>query len=160
MVSEKLLSLPDLKKRLESVRRISKKIVFTNGCFDILHVGHVRYLEKSRSYGDLLVVGLNSDHSVKAIKGNKRPIVCQEERAEVLAGLWSVDFITIFDDPDPFEVIKALNPNVLVKGADWSEDKIIGADIVKAGGGEVARIPMVNGASTSKIIDIILNRFG
>jgi D-glycero-beta-D-manno-heptose 1-phosphate adenylyltransferase len=160
MVSEKLLSLTDLKKQLELIRRTCKKIVFTNGCFDILHVGHVYYLEKARLCGDLLVVGLNSDKSVGAIKGPKRPIVPQEERAEVLAGLWMVDFITIFDEIDPLEVIKSLTPDVLIKGADWSEDKIIGTDHVKAGGGEVARIPMIHAVSTTKIIDTIINRFG
>jgi len=152
----KILTLESLLQTLKIFREKSTRIVFTNGCFDILHVGHVRYLTAARAKGDLLILGLNSDESVKHIKGDKRPIICQEERAEVLAGLWCVDYITIFDEPDPLKLIKAISPDVLVKGADWQEENIIGADFVKAKGGRVERISVVPGASTSQIIQRII----
>ncbi|GBC61193.1 D-glycero-beta-D-manno-heptose 1-phosphate adeny lyltransferase [Desulfonema ishimotonii] len=154
--------MPDwqaLARTLEEFRRSGKTIVFTNGCFDLLHVGHVRYLTAARSQGDVLVLGLNSDASVRAIKGEKRPVVPQEERAEVVAGLACVDFVTLFDAPDPLALIQTLKPDVLVKGADWAEDRIIGADVVKAGGGRVARIDVVPGASTTGIIERIVGRY-
>ncbi len=143
-----------------TLRTEGKIVVFTNGCFDILHAGHVRYLTAAKAEGDVLIVGLNSDASMRKIKGDNRPIVAQEQRAEVLAGLACVDYITIFDEPDPYRLIKALMPNVLVKGADWPEDEIIGADIVKAAGGRVARIDVVPDISTSRIIETILVRYG
>lgn len=141
-------------------RNAGKTVVFTNGCFDILHAGHVRYLTAAKAQGDVLIVGLNSDASVRKIKGDKRPIVGQEQRAEVLAGLACVDYIAIFDEPDPYRLIRSLMPDVLVKGADWPEDAIIGADIVKAAGGRVARIDVVAEISTSRIIETILARYG
>ena len=131
------------------------KIVFTNGCFDLLHIGHIRYLAKAKTKGDILVVGLNSDRSVRKIKGPKRPILPQDQRAEVLASLACVDFITIFDEPDPLALIKTLLPDVLVKGADWGDHAIIGREVVK----EVVRIPMVEGASTSEIIQKIVDLY-
>ncbi len=155
----KLLSLEELKKRLQPLREAGQRIVFTNGCFDILHVGHVRYLTAARREGDILVVGLNSDQSVQNIKGPQRPIVPEDQRAEVLAGLWCVDFIALFNEPDPLLLIQALRPDVLVKGDDWPEDRIIGADFVKNCGGKVMRVPVVPGASTSKMITRILNNF-
>ena len=159
-MQSKLFSLDELDKRLQPLREEGKRIVFTNGCFDILHVGHVRYLTSARRQGDMLVVGLNSDRSVKKIKGSLRPIVPQDQRAEVLASLWCIDFIVLFDEPDPLLLIKTLRPDVLVKGDDWPEDRIIGADFVKSNGGQVVRIAVVPGASTSKIITHILNNFG
>ncbi len=156
----KLYKKDDLVQTAGKLQKAGKCIVFTNGCFDILHVGHVRYLTAAKSEGDVLVVGLNSDISVKTIKGEKRPIVSQDQRAEVLAGLSCVDYITFFDHPNPLKLIQALKPDVLVKGDDWPEDRIIGADFVKSKGGRVVRVPVVSGASTSKIIKKIIDRFG
>ena len=134
-----------------------KVVVFTNGCFDILHPGHVDYLEAAKKEGDLLIVGLNSDKSITKIKGEGRPIIPQEDRAAVLAGLQAVDLVVIFDEDDPFFIIKSLMPDVLVKGADWKEDEIIGGDVVKAEGGLIVRIPLTADRSTSSIINKILN---
>ena len=159
-MQEKLKELGDLRETLKPLRNAGQRIVFTNGCFDILHAGHVRYLTAARQEGDLLVVGLNSDQSVKRIKGPQRPLVSEQQRAEVLAGLWCVDYIVIFDDPDPLRVIQTLQPGVLVKGDDWAENQIIGADVVKSDGGRVVRVPVVSGISTSRIIERIVQRFG
>ena len=156
----KILKLSDLVKFIEGLREAGKRIVFTNGCFDILHVGHVRYLAAARSKGDALVLGLNSDVSVKSIKPDKRPIVDQDQRAEVLSGLACVDYITIFDEPDPLALIRTIKPDVLIKGADWEEAEIIGSDVVKSYGGEVVRIEVVPGISTSQIIQRILKLYG
>jgi len=158
-MSYKVFKLQDLIKIVHDLRKSGKKIVFTNGCFDILHVGHVRYLVAARSQGHALVVGLNSDRSVRSIKPENRPIVNQNQRAEVLAGLECVDYITVFNEPDPLKIIKELKPDVLVKGADWIEKEIIGADIVKANGGKVVRVPVVPEISTSRIIQRIVNRY-
>ncbi|MBF0390667.1 MAG: D-glycero-beta-D-manno-heptose 1-phosphate adenylyltransferase [Desulfamplus sp.] len=136
------------------------KIVFTNGCFDILHAGHVAYLDAASNQGDILVVGLNSDNSVKKIKGERRPIISQTQRAKVLAALECVDYVVIFDEPDPENLIKKIAPDVLVKGADWSEEKIIGSDFVKKLGGKVERIELVPEISTTTIIERIVMRYG
>jgi D-beta-D-heptose 7-phosphate kinase/D-beta-D-heptose 1-phosphate adenosyltransferase len=157
-VSKKILSLGALQPKLLKIRKSGRKIVFTNGCFDILHVGHVRYLAAAKAAGHILVVGLNSDESVKLIKGPKRPIVNQHQRAEVLASLQSVDYVTLFDEPDPLKLITALRPDVLIKGADWEADEIVGADVVTADGGKVMRIEMVPDASTSSIIQRIVEQ--
>ncbi len=157
--AKKILTLEDLVTRLGQVRKSGQKIVFTNGCFDIMHVGHVRYLADARSEGDLLVVGLNSDASVRIIKGDKRPIVRQDHRAEVLASLGCVDFIVIFDEPDPLKLIQTLKPDVLVKGEDWTEDAIVGAESVKSLGGKIVRISFVEESSTTAIIEKILQRY-
>ena len=154
--SSKILTLDKLLAILDALRRSGKKVVFTNGCFDIMHAGHVRYLAAAGSEGDLLVVGLNSDASVRSIKGNKRPIVNQDQRAEVLASLECVDCVVLFDAPDPLTLIQALRPDVLVKGADWAEEKIIGGDFVKSLGGSVIRIPLVPEISTTQIVERIL----
>ena len=156
----KILILSDLVQAVEGLRKAGKRIVFTNGCFDILHVGHVRYLAAARSKGDALVLGLNSDASVKSIKPDKRPIVDQDQRAEVLSGLACVDYITIFDEPDPLALIRTIKPDVLIKGADWEEAEIIGSDVVKSYGGNVVRIEVVPGISTSRIIEKILKVYG
>jgi len=152
----KIITLKDLLEKIRLLRKQGKKIVFTNGCFDIMHVGHVRYLSKAKAKGKILVVGLNSDKSVNTIKGGKRPIICEDQRAEVLASLWCVDYIIVFNEPDPLKLIQAIKPDVLVKGADWSEDKIIGADFVKKNGGQVVRVPLVPEISTSSIMHKIL----
>ncbi|MBW1698336.1 MAG: D-glycero-beta-D-manno-heptose 1-phosphate adenylyltransferase [Deltaproteobacteria bacterium] len=154
-----MLSLESLTEKLDSYRNLGKKIVFTNGCFDILHAGHVHYLGSAKSQGDILVVGLNSDVSVKAIKGENRPIVVQNQRAVILAALECVDYVTLFDEPDPYALIKAVSPDVLVKGQDWQESDIVGADIVKAGGGRVVRVPIKVNVSTSQIIDEIVKKY-
>ena len=158
-LSAKILTRNALENELIQVRASGKKIVFTNGCFDILHLGHVRYLTAAKSQGDILVVGLNSDHSVRIIKGDKRPIVAQAQRAEVLAALRLVDYVTLFDEADPLKLIECLTPDVLVKGEDWTLDKIIGADFIQKNGGRVVRIPVVPDISTSIIIQRIKERF-
>ncbi|MBI9076012.1 MAG: D-glycero-beta-D-manno-heptose 1-phosphate adenylyltransferase [Desulfatibacillum sp.] len=154
----KILTQDELARAVDDAKAQGKTVVFTNGCFDILHVGHVRYLAEAKRHGDLLAVGLNSDRSVREIKGPKRPIVPEEERAEVLAALESVDFVAIFDEPDPLNLIKAVMPQVMVKGADWPEDQIIGAKEVKAAGGKVVRVELAQGASTTNIIQRVLER--
>jgi len=157
---DKLHTVQSLRPKLQSLRRAGLRVVFTNGCFDILHAGHVRYLQAARQEGDRLLVGLNSDSSVRSIKGVQRPIVPLDQRAEVLAALWFVDFIIAFDEPDPGSLIESLEPDVLVKGADWPESRIVGAEFVRARGGRVVRIPVVPEVSTSSIIETILQRYG
>ncbi len=151
-------SAAELADRLAACRRRGQKIVFTNGCFDLLHAGHVHYLNAARRQGDVLIVGLNSDASVRGIKGALRPVVPEGQRAEVLAGLAAVDHIVLFDEPDPLALILALAPDVLVKGGDWAEADIVGADAVKRQGGRVVRVAVRKGVSTSAIIARILER--
>jgi len=154
-----MLNLKELLPLIDDLKSRGKLIVFTNGCFDIMHAGHVRYLAAAKSEGDILVVGLNSDQSVRSIKGDKRPLVCQNQRAEVLAGLKSVDYVTVFNESDPLKIIRTLKPDVLVKGADWQEDEIIGADFVKQNGGKVVRIALVADISTTRIIQKIVDTY-
>jgi D-beta-D-heptose 7-phosphate kinase/D-beta-D-heptose 1-phosphate adenosyltransferase len=156
----KILSLDELAAAARDLRATGRRLVFTNGCFDLLHVGHVRYLAAARREGEALAVGVNSDASVNRIKGPRRPIVPEAERAEVLAALACVDFVTVFAEPDPLRVILAVQPAVLVKGGDWPEDAIIGAEEVKRNGGRVVRVPVVEVAGTSRVIDRILERYG
>jgi rfaE bifunctional protein nucleotidyltransferase chain/domain len=148
----KIKSQQDIKLFVDVLKGQGKKVVFTNGCFDILHHGHIHYLSEAKSFGHCLIVGLNSDRSVRHIKGKGRPLIPQRARAELLAALCFVDGVVIFDEDNPLSIIEYLMPHVLVKGADWSEDKIVGADIVKKAGGEVKRIPLVPGVSTTEII--------
>lgn len=136
-----------------------KKVVFTNGCFDLIHSGHVDYLVKAKEMGDILILALNTDTSVKRIKGNKRPILKQDERAFIVSNLKPVDYVTFFEEDTPAEIISELIPDVLVKGADWSLDKIVGREVVESNGGEVKTIKFVNDQSTSKIIKTILNSY-
>ncbi len=159
-MANKIVEREVLKETVQSLKKGGKKIVFTNGCFELLHVGHVQYLQAARAEGDILVVGVNSDHSVRRIKGPRRPVVPENERAEVLASLACVDFISLFDEPDPLAMISSVLPDVLVKGADWAEDAIVGKDIVEAHGGRVVRIPLTQGASTTSIIEKILANYG
>ena len=141
---------------VERARGEGRKIVFTNGVFDILHPGHIRYLRDARALGDLLIVGVNSDRSVKALnKAPDRPINPEHERAEVLSALASVDAVVVFDEDTPHEIISAVQPDILVKGADWGADAIVGRDVVEARGGKVVRIPLADGYSTTKIIERI-----
>lgn len=141
----------------DRLRAEGKKIVFTNGCFDLLHPGHVRYLAEARAHGDVLIVAANSDRSVRAIKGPSRPINSEQDRAEVLAALACVDAVVIFDEPDPHAIISAIQPDILVKGADWAADAIIGRDVVEARGGQVVRIAFAPGFSTTSMIARIQN---
>lgn len=152
-------SREEIVKLRQEFKKENKKIVFTNGVFDILHSGHVDYLAKSKDLGDILIVGLNSDKSVKKIKGDKRPIINESERAFVLSNLKSVDYVTLFDEDTPKELIEILIPDILVKGADWNMEKIVGKDIVEKNGGEVKTIDFVNDQSTSKIIKSILEKY-
>jgi rfaE bifunctional protein nucleotidyltransferase chain/domain len=154
-----ILSKASAKFLREQFKREKKKVVFTNGVFDIIHSGHVDYLIKAKALGDILIVGLNSDDSVKRIKGERRPLIGQTDRAYILSNLKPVDYVVIFEEDTPLEIIKAIIPDVLVKGADWSLAKIIGSDIVLNNGGEVKNISFVNEQSTSRIIDTILTRY-
>ena len=138
---------------VESRRRLGQRIVFTNGVFDLLHPGHVRYLQAARREGDVLIVGINSDRSVRSNKGPSRPIMPEHERAEVLEALACVDAVVVFDEETPAVIIEALQPDVLVKGADWAADAIVGRDTVEARGGKVVRMPIESGWSTSAIIE-------
>ncbi len=149
---EKILRLPALLKTLRRVRT-GRRLVFTNGCFDLLHAGHVQLLERAKAHGDLLVVGLNSDRSVRRLKGPARPIVGERDRALVLAGLSSIDYVTIFDAPTPARLIARLQPDVLVKGADWGSGEIVGRSTVERRGGVVVRLPLVKGRSTSSLVE-------
>ena len=142
-----------------AARERHSRVVFTNGCFDVLHVGHVRYLEAARSLGDLLIVAVNSDISVRQIKGPLRPIFPEAERCELVAALSCVDFVCLFDTPDPLPLITLLQPEILVKGADWPLDKTVGAEEVMKAGGKVVHVQLVSGVSTTKIIERILDRF-
>lgn len=137
----------------------NKKVVFTNGCFDLIHSGHVDYLVKAKQLGDVLILALNTDDSIKRIKGDKRPILQQDERAFIVSNLKPVDYVTFFDEDTPANIIKELIPDILVKGADWAIDKIVGRDIVESNGGEVKTITFVNNQSTSNIINIIKERY-
>ena len=157
-MKNKIEDRKDLKKVVERLKKEGKRVVFTNGCFDLIHVGHTRYLQEARKLGDVLIVGVNSDRSVRRIKGKKRPVIPEEERAEVLSALQCVDFVVIFHEPDPLNIISLLKPDVLVKGGDWGEDAIIGREVVESIGGKVVRIPEIKGASSSSIIDKIVNR--
>ena len=151
----KIKDLSDLRKEIEALKSQGKRIVFTNGCFDLLHPGHTRYLHAARQLGDYLVVAVNTDRSVKAIKGEHRPIQSQDERTELLAALSFVDAVVLFDEDNPLKVIRRLVPDVLVKGGDWTEDKIIGADVVRKAGGVVKSLPFVTGYSTTALIEKI-----
>jgi D-beta-D-heptose 7-phosphate kinase/D-beta-D-heptose 1-phosphate adenosyltransferase len=160
MMMNKMMDLETLKKNIDMLRENGKIIAFTNGCFDILHVGHVRYLKEARNTADVLVLALNSDASVREIKGEKRPLVGEDERAEVLAALECVDFITIFSEPTPLALINLIKPDILIKGGDWPEEKIVGRDEVRKWGGRVVVIAEVKGKSTTNIVDKIIEVYG
>lgn len=155
-MTTKVLSRKELLSALADERATGKRIVFTNGCFDLMHVGHTRYLQAAKALGDVLVVGVNSDASVRALdKGPDRPIVSQAQRAEVLGALDCVDFVTIFDESNPLQLIAAVQPDVLVKGGDWGIDLIVGREIVEARGGVVKTVPLVPGLSTTSLLQRI-----
>ena len=153
----KIKDLSSMKQDIDGLKSEGKKIVFTNGCFDILHPGHARYLYAAKELGDFLIVAVNSDTSVRTIKGNDRPVQPQKVRTEMLAALGCVDGVVVFDEEDPLKIIQHLMPHVLVKGGDWPEDKIIGADVVKGSGGEVKSIPFVTGYSTTDLMNRLKN---
>jgi D-beta-D-heptose 7-phosphate kinase/D-beta-D-heptose 1-phosphate adenosyltransferase len=152
----KILDHEALLNERERLRREGRRLVFTNGCFDLLHPGHVRYLKQARALGDALVVALNSDSSVRALKGPRRPILNQSERAEIVAALESVDYVVVFDDETPRGLIALLLPDVLVKGGDWGVDQIVGREEVEAAGGRVLSLPYVEGSSSTDIIGRVL----
>ena len=155
-MSAKVMTTEQLVPLLQQAQAQQKRIVFTNGCFDLMHIGHTRYLQAAKALGDLLVVGVNTDDSVRSLeKAPDRPIVQDTQRAEVLAALGCVDFVVLFAEPDPGRLIGALQPDILVKGGDWALDKIIGRDIVEARGGMVRTIPLVPGLSTTQLLQRI-----
>ena len=149
------MELPELLEERRRWKAAGERVVFTNGCFDLLHPGHVLLLEAARAAGEHLVVGINSDASVRELKGPGRPIVSATERGETLLALEAVDRVIVYDGPTPLQVISALVPDILVKGADWAEDKIVGADVVRRAGGSVLRAPLCPGRSTTSIVDKI-----
>lgn len=154
-----LKSKEEIKKLRKQFKAEGKKVVFTNGVFDLIHSGHVDYLIKAKELGDILILALNSDESVKRIKGNKRPILLLKERAFIVSNLKPVDYVTFFEEDTPAEIINELIPDILVKGADWPIDKIVGREVVEANGGEVKTIQFVNDQSTSKIIQKIIRNY-
>jgi D-beta-D-heptose 7-phosphate kinase/D-beta-D-heptose 1-phosphate adenosyltransferase len=153
MATDKILALERAYQVVEELKRCGQRVVFTNGCFDLLHPGHTRCLAEARNFGDVLVVAINSDRSVRALKGPGRPLQPEAERAEILAALAAVDYVTIFDDLTPQVVIARMLPDVLVKGGDWGPDQIVGRPEIEAGGGRVVSIPVVQGYSTTALIE-------
>ncbi len=156
MIERKICTWARLKSRLAGERRRKKKIVFTNGCFDLLHVGHLKVFIECKKKGDVLVLGLNSDASIRRIKGPKRPLVPQDERALLLAGLEPIDYVAIFNEDTPENLIRLVQPDILIKGGDWKADQIVGRDIAK----KVVRVPLIKGHSTTALIERIVRRYG
>ena len=159
-MSGKLKSFEEIGAIAALARSNNQKIVFTNGCFDLLHRGHVHLLRTAKGYGDLLIVGINSDSSVKAIKGPSRPVLPQKDRTELIAAMEMVDYVVLFDEPDPYRLIRSIRPSVLAKGGDWVKEKIIGNDFVEEDGGRVVLIPYIKGFSSTEIIERIRNNNG
>ena len=151
-VSDKVKSLDELKTITAAATTNGKIVVFTNGCFDLLHRGHIHLLREAKALGDLLVVAINSDRSVKTIKGPSRPIISETDRLELIAALEMVNYVLLFDEPDPYGIISTLRPDVLVKGGDWSPEEVVGAELVEKNGGKVVRVPYLKGCSTTEII--------
>lgn len=152
MLKSKIKNLRELKRIISSLKAKGKRIVFTNGCFDLLHYGHVKYLESAKRKGDILIVAINCDASVKRIKGNKRPIINEKDRSGIIAALESVDYVVLFEEDTPFKIIKLLKPDTLIKGADWDKKGIVGRDFVLSYGGRVSTINLVKGRSTTNLI--------
>lgn len=159
MSGTKIKGIKELKKIISRLKSQGKRIVFTNGCFDILHYGHVKYLEKTKGLGDCLVVAVNSDASVKRLKGSHRPIVSQYDRMRIIAGLESVDYVVLFKEDTPLKIIKILKPDILVKGSDWNKKSIVGGDFVSSYGGRVVTIQLTKGRSTTNLIRKIARIF-
>ena len=151
-VSDKVKSLDELRAITAAARINAKIIVFTNGCFDLLHRGHIYLLREAKALGDLLLVAINSDQSVKAVKGPTRPILSETDRLELIAAMEMVNYVLLFDEPDPYNIISILRPNILVKGGDWSTEEVIGGDLVQGNGGKVVVVPYLKGFSTTEII--------
>jgi rfaE bifunctional protein nucleotidyltransferase chain/domain len=151
-VSDKVKGLDELETLTAAARTNGKIVVFTNGCFDLLHRGHIYLLREAKALGDLLVVAINSDESVKAIKGPTRPILAETDRLELIASMEMVDYVLLFDEPDPYNIISILQPHILVKGGDWSTEEVIGGDLVQENGGKVVVVPYLKGFSTTEII--------
>ncbi|MHB8482477.1 MAG: D-glycero-beta-D-manno-heptose 1-phosphate adenylyltransferase [Nitrospiria bacterium] len=158
--NRKIKSDIELSKICADLKKGGKTIVFTNGCFDLLHPGHLHYLLQARQLGDFLIIGINSDASVRKIKGERRPLSPQPDRLEMIAGLECVDYATTFEEPDPYRLISLLKPDVLVKGGDWEVDQIIGKELVEKEGGKVVSIPFTPGYSTTRLIEKIVARYG
>lgn len=156
---DKIKSREELKEIVDRARTEGRKVAFTNGCFDLIHVGHTRYLQEAKKYGDIFIVAVNSDSSVRALKGDSRPIISEDQRAEVLAALGCVDYVTIFSELDPLKLITYLKPDFLVKGGDWAADTIIGKEVVEAEGGRVIRVSVIEGAATTNIVQRIIDRY-
>jgi len=159
LLEKKIRNLRKLEKLISYLKSRGKKVVFTNGCFDLLHYGHVKYLQDAKKKGDILVVGINSDASVKRIKGKTRPVINEKGRLRLIAGLESVDYALLFKEDTPLKIIKSLKPDVLVKGADWKRDNIVGRDTVASYGGSIATVKFIKGYSTSGLIKKIAKRF-
>jgi len=155
IISSKIFSIKELEHQLAVWRFKNKKIIFTNGCFDILHLGHIDYLSKAKDFGDLLIIGLNTDSSVTRIKGNNRPVTNEKSRAMILSSLRFVDAVVLFDEDTPYDLIKKVQPDILIKGSDYKTEDIVGFDIVNAKGGEVNTIDFLDGYSTSLILEKI-----
>ncbi|MCM8797177.1 MAG: D-glycero-beta-D-manno-heptose 1-phosphate adenylyltransferase [Candidatus Omnitrophica bacterium] len=160
MFRNKIKKISRLLPLISVLKKKNKKIVFTNGCFDIIHYGHVMYLEKAKAMGDILIVAVNSDSSVRKIKGAKRPLVSEKDRAAIIAALESVDYVTIFRDKTPYKIIEKIKPDILVKGGDWDKTNIAGSDFVKERGGKTRLIKIVSGRSTTNLIKKIVKRYG
>ncbi|MFC1551732.1 D-glycero-beta-D-manno-heptose 1-phosphate adenylyltransferase [Candidatus Latescibacterota bacterium] len=157
--SDKIIDETSLVETVAELKKSGKKIVFTNGCFDILHMGHITYLNEARGLGDVLIVGLNTDRSVRALKGDKRPILPEQERSHILAALECIDYVVLFDEDTPFDLIGKIRPDVLAKGADYAKDEVVGHDILESYGGKVALLPLMDNMSTTNIIKIIKEKF-
>lgn len=157
---DKVKNREELKTIIQEAKKQGKKVITTNGCFDVLHVGHLRYLQSTKQLGDMLIVAINSDESVRAIKGEKRPLVPESERAELLAGLECVDYVMIFPELDPKQFLVELRPNIHVKGGDYSLDRVIERETVEAIGAELRIIPGADGKSTTNLIEVIIERYG
>ena len=159
-MTDKIKTVDQIAAIAAEAKKNGRSVVFTNGCFDLLHRGHVHILRQAKAAGDILIVGMNSDRSVKSIKGSPRPILPESDRVELIAAMEMVDYIVLFDEPDPYQLIAAIKPHVLAKGGDWSADKIVGSDIVERNGGRVAVIPYLKGFSTTEIIERIRKQDG
>lgn len=155
MITDKIVNIDKLIKEISIDKYFKRKIIFTNGCFDLLHIGHLTYLNKAKEYGDILIVGLNSDKSVKRLKGKNRPINSENDRAYILASMESIDYVIIFDEDTPYNIIDKIKPNILIKGNDYKIEEIAGNDIVRNNGGEVILIPIIKNISTTNIINKI-----
>jgi D-beta-D-heptose 7-phosphate kinase/D-beta-D-heptose 1-phosphate adenosyltransferase len=159
LLEEKIKSLAALKRIILRLKDKGAKVVFTNGCFDLLHYGHVKYLQEAKNKGDILIVAINSDASVRRIKGNNRPVIREKDRLRIVAALESVDYVVLFGEDSPLKVIRTLEPDILIKGADWQKSKIVGADFVIGGGGRVAALKLAKGRSTTNLIKKIAKGF-